>query len=393
MKQACFYKNTNEHENFNMLVPCPFGKQTSNNLKTNYYLLKFNKLFIGSLAFVMLFASCKSKKSGQMQSVEVKSYQVQTLKPQDVELESVFSAVIKGKDDVEIKPRVEGFIETVYIDEGAGVKKGQPLFKINSPSSVKAFEEAQADFNTAKLDVERMRPLAEKNIISKVQLNSYQNSLDAAKATLDAAKATLTWVTVTSPVDGVVGTLTYRLGSLVTSNSVLTTVANTSTLVAYFSMNEKELYEFLLGLKGKTKDEKIRSIPDVKFRMPDGTIYEEPGRIETISGIVDQTSGTVSFRASFPNKNGILLSGTSGNIIISKLLKEALVISQKSTFSQQDKILVYKVQADSVLQDAIKVKSTPDGINYVVLDGLESGDKIVTDGIATLRNGQKIKIQ
>ena len=393
MKQACFYRNTNEHENFNMRVPCQFGRQSSNNLKTNYYRMKFNKLFIGSLAFVMLFASCKSKKTGQIQPVEVKSYQVQTLKPQDVELQSVFPAIIKGKEDVEIKPRVDGFIETVYVDEGAKVKKGQPLFKINSPSSIKALEEAQAKYNTAKLDVERMRPLAEKNIISKVQLDSYQNSLDAAKATLEQSEATMSWVTVTSPVDGVVGTIPYRLGSLVNSNSTLTTVSNTSTLVAYFSMNEKELYEFLLDLKGVTKDEKIRNIPDVKFRMPNGTIYEEPGRIETISGIVDQTSGTVSFRASFPNKNGILLSGTSGNVIISKLMKEALIISQKSTFSQQDKILVYKVQADSVLQVAILVKSTPNGINYVVLDGLESGDKIVTDGIATLRNGQKIKNQ
>jgi membrane fusion protein (multidrug efflux system) len=393
MKKACFYKNTNEHENFNMLVPCLFGRHSSNNLKTNYYRMKFNKLFIGSLALVMLFTSCKSKKTGQIQQVEVKSYQVQTLKPQDVELQSVFPAIIKGKEDVEIKPRVDGFIEAVYVDEGATVKKGQALFKINSPSSIKALEEAQAKYNTAKLDVERMRPLTEKNIISKVQLDSYQNSLDAAKATLEQAKATMSWVYVTSPVNGVVGTISYRLGSLVNSNSILTTVSNTSTLIAYFSMNEKELYEFLLDLKGKTKDEKIKNIPDVKFRMPDGTIYEEPGRIETISGIVDQTSGTVSFRASFPNKNGILLSGTSGNIIISRLMKEALIIPQTSTFSQQDKILVYKVQADSVLQDAIMVKSTPDGINYVVLDGLESGDKIVTDGIATLRNGQKIKIQ
>jgi membrane fusion protein, multidrug efflux system len=393
MKQTCFYKNTNEHENFNMRVPCLFARQASNNLETNYYRTKFNRLFIGSLALVMLFVSCNSKKSGQMQPVEVNSYQVQTLKPQDVELQSVFSAVIKGKEDVEIKPRVDGFIEVVYVDEGAKVKKGQPLFKINSPSSIKALEEAQAKYNTAILDVERMRPLAEKNIISKVQLESYQNSLDAARATLEQSKATISWVYVTSPVDGVVGTIPYRLGSLVNSNSILTTVSNTSTLIAYFSMNEKELYEFLQDLKGKTKDEKIRSIPDVKFRMPDGTIYEEPGRIETISGIVDQTSGTVSLRASFPNKNGIILSGTSGNVIISKLMKEALVISQKSTFSQQDKILVYKVQADSVLQDAIIVKSTPDGINYVVLDGLESGDKIVIDGIATLRNGQKINIQ
>ncbi len=386
MRQACFYKNTNKHENLYMRVP-------SNNLKTNYYRMKFNNFLIGSLALIMLFASCKSKNSRQMQAVEVKSYQVQTLKPQDVELQSVFPAVIKGKEDVDIKPRVDGFIEVVYVDEGAKVKKGQPLFKINSPSSIKALEEAQAKYNTAKLDVERMRPLAEKNIISKVQLDSYQNALDAVKATLEQSKATMSWVYVTSPVNGVVGTIPYRLGSLVNSNSILTTISNTSTLVAYFSMNEKELYEFLLGLKGETKDEKIRSIPDVTFRMPNGILYEEPGRIETISGIVDQTSGTVSFRASFPNKNRILLSGTSGNIIISKLMKDALIISQKSTFSQQDKILIYKVQADSVLQDAIMVKSTPDGINYVVLDGLKSGDKIVTDGIATLRNGQKINIQ
>lgn len=393
MKQACFYRNTDEHENYCMRVPCLPGRHTSYNLKTNYHRMNFSKLFIVCLALAMFFASCKSKKSGQRQSVEAKSYQIQTLKPQDVELQSVFPSIIKGKEDVEIKPRVDGFIEAVYVDDGAKVKKGQPLFKINSPSSVKALEEAQAKYNTAKLDVERMRPLAEKNIISKVQLDSYQNALDAVKATLEQSKATMSWVYVTSPVDGVIGTISYRLGSLVNSSSILTTVSNTSTLVAYFSMNEKELYKFLLDLKGVTKDEKIRSIPDVRFRMPNGTIYEETGRIETISGIVDQTSGTVSFRASFPNKNGILLSGTSGNVIISKFMKEALIISQKSTFSQQDKILVYKVQADSVLQDAIKVESTPDGINYVVLEGLESGDKIVKDGIATLRNGQKINIQ
>jgi membrane fusion protein (multidrug efflux system) len=386
MKQVCFYKDTNEHENFNIRVP-------SNNLKTNYSRMKFNKCFIRSLALVMLFASCKNKQTGQMQSVEVKSYQIQTLKPQDVELQSVFPAVLKGQEDIDIKPRIEGFIEAVYVDEGAGVKKGQPLFKINSPSSVKAFEEAQANFNTAKLDVERMRPLAEKNIISKVQLDSYQNSLDAAKATLDQAKATLTWVTVTSPVDGVVGTLTYRLGSLVTSSSVLTTVANTTNIVAYFSMNETEMYAFMRDCDGVTKTEKIKNMPEVRFRLADGSEYEEPGRIETISGIIDQSSGTVDLRAFFPNKNGVLLSGTSGKIYVPRLMEAALVIPQSSTFSQQDKILVYKVQADSVLQDAIMVKSTPDGINYVVLDGLESGDKIVTDGIATLRNGQKINIQ
>jgi membrane fusion protein (multidrug efflux system) len=356
-------------------------------------MMKMNKLFIGSIALALLFPSCKNKRPQQMPRAEIKSYPVQILEPQNIELQSVFPAVIKGLEDVEIKPRVDGFIEAVYIDEGAEVKKGQPLFKVNSPSSIKALEEAQSQYNTAKLNVERMRPLAEKKIISKVQLDSYQNALDAAKATLEQAKATIGWVTVTSPVDGIIGTISYRLGSLVNSNSILTTVSNTSKLVAYFSMNEKELYEFLLDLEGKTKDEKIRSIPDVKFRMPNGILYEEPGRIETISGMVDPTSGTVSFRAFFPNKNGILLSGTSGSVIVPKFMKEALVISQKSTFSQQDKILVYKVQADSTFLDAIMVKATPDGMNYVVIEGLESGDQIVTDGIATLRNGQKINIQ
>jgi len=352
-----------------------------------------NKHFIGILTLALLFPSCKNKRSEQMWLAEVKSYPVQILEPQNIELQSVFPAVIKGLEDVEIKPRVDGFIENLYIDEGAEVKKGQPLFKINSPSSVKALEEARAQYNTAKLNVERMRPLAEKKIISKVQLDSYQNALDAAKAALEQADATIGWVTVTSPVDGIIGTISYRLGSLVNNNSILTTVSNTSKIVAYFSMNEKELYEFLLLLEGKTKDEKIRSIPDVKFRMPNGILYEEPGRIETISGMVDPTSGTVSFRAFFPNKNGILLSGTSGNVIVPKCMKDELVIPQKSTFSQQDKVLVYKVQADSIVLDAIMVKPTPDGMNYVVFDGLESGDQIVTDGITTLRNGQKIKIQ
>ena len=355
--------------------------------------MRYNKFLFNGLVIVMLLISCKNEKSTQKQQVEIKSFPAQILKPQQVELQSVFPAVLKGQEDIDIKPRVEGFIEEVYVDEGAKVKKGQPLFKINSPSSVKSMEEAQADYNTAKLDVERMRPLAEKNIISKVQLDSYENSLDAAKATLEQAKATMGWVTVTSPVDGVVGTISYRLGSLVTSSSVLTTVANTSKIFAYFSINEKELYDFIDKWKGKTKDEKIRNMSDVKLVLSNGTEYDEPGRIETISGVVDQTSGTVNIRASFPNARGLLLSGASGKIIIPQNIEDALVIPQKVTFSQQDKTIIYKVQGDSAVQKVITVEATPDGKSYVILSGLSTGDKIVTDDIISLSNGQKIKIQ
>lgn len=356
-------------------------------------MMKYNNFIIRVMVLAILFVSCKNKQSESDQPAGTTSYQVITLLPEVVELQSVFPAVLKGQEDIDIKPRVDGFIEAVYVDEGANVRKGQSLFKINSPSSVKDLEEAQATYNTAKLDVERLRPLADKNIISHVQIESYENTLTAAEAALEQAKATLSWVTVTSPVNGVVGTISYRLGSLVDNSSVLTTVSNTTNVIAYFSMNEKELYEFMENWKGETKDEKIKNMGDVKFLLSNGREYEESGRIVTISGIIDQTSGTVNLRASFPNKNGLLISGTSGKVIVPKHLDEALVIPQKATFSQQDKTLVYKVQGDSVIQEAITVTSTPDGKNYVIRDGLESGDKIVSDDIMNLSNGQKIKIR
>lgn len=353
----------------------------------------YNKFTIGGLVLFMFIVSCKNKQSASEQLAGSVSYPVTTLAPQLIELQSVFPAVLKGQEDVGIKPRVSGFIEAVYVDEGAQVRKGQALFKINSPSSVKDLEEAQATYHTAKLDVERLRPLAEKNIISSVQIEAYENTLTAAEAALKQAKATLNWVMVTSPVDGVVGTISYRLGSLVDNSSVLTTVSNTTNVIAYFSMNEKELYEFLEDLEGKTKDEKIKNIPNIKLLLSNGHEYEESGHIATISGIVDQTSGTVNLRASFPNKNGLLLSGTSGKVIIPKQLNEALVVPQRATFSQQDKILAYKVQGDSVIQQAITVASTPDGKSYVILHGLENGDKVVTDDIMSLSNGQKIEFE
>lgn len=324
---------------------------------------------------------------------EPKVYKTEVLKPQQVILESAFPAILKGREDVEIKPRVEGFIEHVYVDEGAEVKKGQALFKINSPSSVTALEEARANYNTAKLNVERMRPLAEKNIISKVQLESYENSLDAAKAAWEQAKATMNWVTVTSPVDGVVGIISYRLGSLVNSNNTLTTVANTSQMFAYFSMNEKDLYNFLNKWEGHTKADKIKNMPLVKLVLSNDNVYTESGRIATISGMVDQTTGAINIRASFPNQRGLLLSGTSAKVVIPQNIEDALVIPQNITFSQQDKIMVYKVQGDSVVQKVINVRTTPDGQKYVVVDGLSKGDRVVTNDIISLSNGAKIKVQ
>jgi membrane fusion protein, multidrug efflux system len=355
--------------------------------------MKKSNFLLGSIIFVLCITSCKKKNVETAALDNVKAYPVTVLSTSDVELQAVYPAVLKGEQDIEIKARLEGYIDGIFVDEGAVVQKGQPLFKINSPSSVQMIQNATANYNTAKLDVERMRPLAEKGIISAVRLSTYENALASAKATLDQAKATSSWATVTSPVNGVVGTLAYRQGSLVTNATVLTTVSNVSNVVAYFSVNEKDLLVLLKEFKGNTQAEKIKNMPAVKLMLSDGTAYEETGRIETISGVVDAISGAVNFRASFPNKHGLLRSGSSAKVVIPSEHKNAIVIPQKATFAQQDKVLVYICQGDSVVQKVVRVNTTPDGQSYVVTEGLSVGDKIVTDGIATLINGQKIKQQ
>lgn len=364
--------------------------------------MKQMKFITGVLALILL-ASC-GRSSQTNQEVAKQEYPVMVMNEQDADMQSVYPATIKGQEDIEIKPRVDGYIEAIYVDEGAVVKAGQALFKINSPSSEQSLTSAKASVNsekarvnTAKLDVDRYRPLVEKGIVSKVQLKTYENAyesaiaaLEQAEATLKNAQATMSWATVTSPVNGVVGSIPYRKGSLVNSSNTLTTIANIDNVFAYFSLNEKRLMDFLETLPGSTQSEKIKNIPSVSLVLADGSEYEEKGRIETITGTVDVTTGSASFRAEFPNKSGKLRSGASAKIIIPQTLSDVFVIPQKATFTQQDKVLVYKLYGDSVQQQIISVISMPNGQEYAVTDGLDKGDKIVSDGLATLRNGMKI---
>lgn len=349
------------------------------------------------------FTSCAHKKP---QEKTQKEYPVMVMKKQDANMYSVYPVTIKGQEDVDIKPRIEGYIEAIYVDEGSVVGEGQVLFKINSPSSEQALALAKATVssekakvNTAKVDVERYRPLTAKGIISEVQLKIYENAYESAIASLEQAnanernaRATLDWATVTSPVDGVIGAINYRKGSLVNNSSVLTAIANTLNVYAYFSLNERKLIDFLENVKGSTQAEKIKNIPPVSLILSDGAEYDEKGRIETITGTVDITTGSVNFRAEFPNQSGKLRSGTSGKVIIPKTLYDVCVIPQKATFSQQDKILVYKLENETVSQQIISVQPMPNGHDYAVTAGLSGGDIIVSDGIATLRNGMKIPV-
>ncbi|GAB6011263.1 efflux RND transporter periplasmic adaptor subunit [Viscerimonas tarda] len=364
--------------------------------------MRFKRLSLGVLSLFLV--SCGGGFS--LQEEAPKEYATIAVAKQSAELQSVYPVTIKGQEDIDIKPRVDGFIEEIYIDEGSVVKKGQALFKINSPQSVQAYNtavaavnSAEAQVNTAKLNVDRLRPLAEKGIISNVQLETTLNAYETAKAGLAQAKAVQTnaqsvlgWTTVTSPVNGVAGSIPFRQGSLVNNSNVLTTIANTSNVYAYFSLNEKELLELLNTLEGRTQAEKIKTLPAVTLTLADGSVYAEPGKIETISGSVNVTTGAATFRASFPNAQGILRSGTSGKLSIPKVLNDVFVIPQKAAFSQQNKVLVYKVQADSVVQKVIDVLPSPDGQSYAVTSGLSVGDVIIADGVATLSDGKKIKL-
>ena len=369
--------------------------------------MKLSRIIGGASALLLVVTSCGGNKQGSAEQQAPQKYPTAVISKQEVTLESVYPVSIKGKEDIEIRPRIDGFIDAIYIDEGSVVRKGQALFKINSPSAEQsltsaraAIKSAQAQVNIAKVDVNRIRPLAEKNIVSMVQLetaeSTYQSALATlaqAEATLKNAEATMSWTNVTSPVDGLVGEIPYRQGSLVNSNNALTTVANTSNVFAYFSLNEKELSTFLDKLEGSTQAEKIKNIPEVVLTLADGTVYEHSGKIETITGSVKSTTGTASFRAEFPNKEGKLRSGISGRVSIPKHMEDAIVVPQKATYAQQNKTLIYLVQGDSVIQRVISVLPTPDSKSYVVTDGLKDGDRIVTDGIVTLSNGKKISVE
>lgn len=352
--------------------------------------MNYFKIAIAVVALVMT-VSCKKAPVTQ-QETPAQAYPLLTVSRSTVELQTVYPAVLKGQEDIDIKPRIDGFIEAVYVDEGSVVRRGQSLFRINSPVSVQQLEVAQANYSNALTDLERLRPLAEKGIISEVRIKTTENLVATAKASLDQAKANIGFATVTSPVDGVVGQIPFRLGSLVNNSSVLTTVANTSRVVAYFSLNEKELIPFMRQWQGSSQAEKIKNIPAVKLILSDGSEYEETGRIETIAGVVDAVTGSVNFRASFGNGQGLLRSGTSGRIAIPQQLENVVVIPQRCTISQQDKVTVYKIEGDVATQKVVKVRATPDGQSYVVLEGLTEGEQIIAEGVSLVRNGQKVKI-
>jgi len=358
---------------------------------------------------ILALSSCGGGKSKNAAPPPA-TYQVFSVTSQSTTLHTSYPAVMQGEQTIDIRPKVDGYIDKIYVDEGSVVKKGQLLFKLSAPqyeqtvqSSIAAINSAKADINTAEIAVNKTKPLVEKGIISHYELETDQNTLYTKRAALAQAQTTLAtarvnqgYTIVTSPVDGVVGAIPYRLGSLITSttSSPLTTVANIAKVYAYFSLNEKQLLDFSRNVKGSTLDAKLKNTPALNLILADGSAYPEKGRIETISGLLNTATGSASFRAAFPNPVHLLRSGSTGNVDIPQNLTGVILVPQKSAYELQGKYFVYVLDANNLVKNQeITVMELAAGQYYVVTKGLKANDKIVYDGTISLKDSTKITPQ
>lgn len=360
------------------------------------------------LALSSAFTAC----SGKDQSAAMAGAQsapqiaVQTVSPEDSELAKTYPATIKGKTDIAIRPQVTGFITKVHVDEGQHVRKGQVLFTLDQVQFQAAVSQAEAAvnsartaLNTAQITEQNKKMLLEKNIISEYEWQMAANSLAQAKAQLAQAEAglvtarkNLAYTVVTSPSDGVVGTIPNREGSLASPSSAqpLTTVSDNSEVYAYFSLTEKDLLE--LNEKGSI-EAGIKEMPAVDLVLADGSVYPVKGKVATVSGVIESSTGAASVRALFDNPEGRLRSGSTGTISIPVINKNVIIIPQKATFEVQDKRFVYTLNdSNKTVTTPVQVQNVSDGKSFVVLSGLKPGDRVVTEGVGTkVREGMAIQ--
>ena len=324
-------------------------------------------------------------------------FPVTTINTSSADLQTTYPATIKGVQDVEIRPKTSGFLTQINVKEGQTVSAGQTLFVIDNETFQAQVRQAQAavntaqqQVNTAQLTYDNTKQLHENKVVGDYELQTSQNTFESAKAqlaqakaSLAAAKEALSFCYVKSPASGVVGTLPYKKGALVSGSNVLTSVANISSMDIYFSVTEKEA--MVLSQRG------LASLPPVKLKLADGSIYAHEGKVARMSGIVDQATGSVQLVATFSNPERLLKSGGTGTIIIPRLANSAIIIPQAAVSEVQNKKFVYTLgEGNKVKYTEIKVDPQDDGNNYIVTEGLKAGDKYVTNGITKLNDGMEI---
>ena len=374
-----------------------------------------NTIFIFALAALAL-QSCKKeeeKKDGP------KPYPVVSVETKNVTGYDEYPASIKGVVNNDVRAKIQGYITQVLVDEGQYVTAGQPLFRLETnmltenayaaKSGISAaqanVQAAKAAVNAAQVEVNKLKPLVEKNIISNVQLQTAIANLAKAQAQLSQAiasqqqasanyksvQANINYSIIKAPISGVIGKLPLKIGSLVgpTDTTPLTTISDTRSVFAYFSLNEKEYLDFLEKSYGATIPEKIKNLPMVELKLANGSIYPEKGRIEVTTGQIDATTGTIQFRVGFPNPAKLLSNGNSGTIRFPKFYDNALVVPESATYEQQGIVYLFKVEKDTAKNSVIEVQDRVNNM-VVIKSGINKGEKIIAAGIGGLKPGSAV---
>lgn len=366
--------------------------------------MKQRKNLLLSLFIFLLSGSCTNSPSEK--NDEIKKYECLTVAAGTVVLTETYDATIRGRQDIEVFAQISGKITKLHVHEGERVKQGQLLFTIDREpyqaalrTAIANVHSAQAQLKKAQLEYNSKKDLFQNKVISEHTLAQSQNDLDIARANLEQSLAqkgdaanNLNYTEVRSPANGVVGNLPFRVGSLVGASSItaLTTVSDNQEMYVYFALSESHLRA--LVSQYKSMEEAIRCMPQVELQLTDGSVFPQKGKVETISGVINPQTGTLSVRSVFPNDAHLLWSGGNGNVIMRHKQANVISIPQTATYEMQDKVMVYKVHRGVATATEIKVEPLDDGHRYVVRSGLRKGDVIIAKGIAQVQDGMKINV-
>ncbi len=344
-------------------------------------------------SMAILLSSCGSKENSAATPPPAPTLKVETLKKKDITSYNEYSTTLEGKQNVEIWPKVSGFVQYIYVEEGQKIKKGQLLFKLETQTLSQDANAAKASVNVAQVEVDKLVPLVEKGIISNVQLETAKAQLMQAKSNYQSVNSNINYANITSPVNGYIGEIPYQIGALVSSamTQPLTTVSDVSEVRAYFSMSEREALNFKSSIP--TNEDHLLDLskaPEVKLEMINGKEYAESGKIAMVNNIINSTTGSVTARADFKNPNNILSSGSTGKIRIPKSYKDVYEIPQSATVDLQGKKLIYVLKDDNTVTTMPLdiVENTQTG--YLVQNGIPDGTTIVVEGVLKIKDGMAI---
>jgi len=387
----------------NAIIPKNLIRENVQPIKTT---MKMKNVIITSFILALVLSSCADKNQAPT-APPPPVLPVLAITSANTTTDAEYPAAIQGTVDVEIRPQVSGNLDRIFVDEGAYVSKGQTLFKINERpfreqlnNALASLHAAEAALINANLEVDKLTPLVQNKVVSDYQLKTAKASqkiaaanIEQAKAMVGSAKINLGYTNVTAPVSGYIGRLPKKQGSLVSASDVepLTTLSDVHEVFAYFSLSETDFINFKSQYAGSSLGDKIKKLPPVTLILADNNAYPQTGKIDMVDGQFDKTTGAITIRATFPNTNGTLRSGNTGRIRLGLQHDDAILVPQAATIEMQDKVFVFTVGKDNKVTKMPITVVGKNGTNYLIKDGVKTGDQIVMSGIDKLQDGQAIQ--